>query len=88
MESCAEADEVALRMDAGRNALHLRGGNDACPWMGWVEWLISTQWSQSDDREAVGRALRLESRAVLRRLGDKPLQKCRVVLSSVVSDTR
>ncbi|MBU6436910.1 MAG: aromatic ring-hydroxylating dioxygenase subunit alpha [Betaproteobacteria bacterium] len=37
METCAEDDEIALRMDAGRKALYLRGDNDAGPYQSPME---------------------------------------------------
>ena len=36
-ETCAEDDEIALRMDAGRRALHERGENDAGPYQSPME---------------------------------------------------
>ncbi len=37
METCVEDDEIALRMDAGRNALLLRGDDDAGPYQSPME---------------------------------------------------
>jgi choline monooxygenase len=37
METCAEDDEIALRMDAGRRALHARGADDAGPYQSPME---------------------------------------------------
>jgi phenylpropionate dioxygenase-like ring-hydroxylating dioxygenase large terminal subunit len=37
METCLEDDEIALRMDAGRRALMLRGDNDAGPYQSPME---------------------------------------------------
>jgi choline monooxygenase len=37
METCAEDDEIALRMDAGRKALMQRGDNDAGPYQSPME---------------------------------------------------
>ena len=37
METCAEDDEIALRMDAGRRALMLRGDDDAGPYQSPME---------------------------------------------------
>jgi choline monooxygenase len=37
METCAEDDEIALRMDAGRQALMLRGDDDAGPYQSPME---------------------------------------------------
>ncbi len=36
-ETCAEDDEIALRMDAGRKALHQRGDNEAGPYQSPME---------------------------------------------------
>ena len=37
METCVEDDEIALRMDAGRNALMLRGDNEVGPYQSPME---------------------------------------------------
>ncbi|MEK9720233.1 MAG: SRPBCC family protein, partial [Quisquiliibacterium sp.] len=37
IETCAEDDEIALRMDAGRRALHERGVSDAGPYQSPME---------------------------------------------------
>jgi choline monooxygenase len=37
LETCVEDDEIALRMDAGRRALHLRGDNEAGPYQSPME---------------------------------------------------
>ena len=37
METCAEDDEIALRMDAGRRTLHERGVSDAGPYQSPME---------------------------------------------------
>jgi len=37
METCAEDDEIALRMDAGRKALFARGQDDAGPYQSPME---------------------------------------------------
>ena len=37
METCVEDDEIALRMDAGRRALHERGDDDAGPYQSPME---------------------------------------------------
>jgi choline monooxygenase len=37
METCVEDDEIALRMDAGRKALMLRGGNEVGPYQSPME---------------------------------------------------
>ena len=37
METCVEDDEIALRMDAGRQALMQRGDDDAGPYQSPME---------------------------------------------------